>query len=277
MDILQTLTQEFNLSPSHAKNIVSLLDEGNTVPFIARYRKEMTGSCDDQVLRQLDDRLTYLRNLEKRKEEVANSITEQGKMTEEIVSALDKAVTLTEVEDIYRPYKQKRKTRASVAIAKGLQPLADSILKQDKTLDVSAEAAKYVTAEVADVNEAINGARDIIAEIVSDDAATRKKLRNFFCRHGEITSSYAKGKEAEDEKKTYGMYADYKEPVSEIKSHRVLALNRGEKEEFLKVSIVVDEEFAKRITAASFLRDGGESSKIVKEAAEDGYTRLIAP
>ena len=277
MDILQTLTQEFNLSPSHAKNIVSLLDEGNTVPFIARYRKEMTGSCDDQVLRQLDDRLTYLRNLEKRKEEVANSITEQGKMTEEIVSALDKAVTLTEVEDIYRPYKQKRKTRASVAIAKGLQPLADSILKQDKTLDVSAEAAKYVTAEVADVNEAINGARDIIAEIVSDDAATRKKLRNFFCRHGEITSSYAKGKEAEDEKKTYGMYADYKEPVSEIKSHRVLALNRGEKEEFLKVSIVVDEEFAKRITAASFLRAGGESSKIVKEAAEDGYTRLIAP
>ena len=142
MDILQTITQEFNLKPTHVTNIVALIDEGNTIPFIARYRKEMTGSCDDQVLRDLYDRLTYLRNLEKRKEEVANAITEQGKMTDEIRTALDKAVTLTEVEDIYRPYKQKRKTRASVAIAKGLQPLADAILAQDKTLDVRAEAEK---------------------------------------------------------------------------------------------------------------------------------------
>lgn len=277
MNILQTITEEFQLTPSHAKNIVSLLDEGNTVPFIARYRKEMTGSCDDQVLRELSDRLTYLRGLEKRKEEVANSITEQGKMTDELRSSLDKAVTLTEVEDIYRPYKQKRKTRASVAIAKGLQPLAEKILAQDKTLNVKAEAEKYLSDEVKTVSEAIDGAKDIIAEIVSDDAATRKKLRNFFFRHGEISSSYAKGKETEDEAKTYGMYADYREPVGEIKSHRVLALNRGEKEEFLKVSIVVDEEFAKRIAASGFLKDGGESSKLVKEAAEDGYTRLIAP
>lgn len=277
MNILQTITEEFQLTPSHAKNIVSLLDEGNTVPFIARYRKEMTGSCDDQVLRELSDRLTYLRGLEKRKEEVANSITEQGKMTNELRSSLDKAVTLTEVEDIYRPYKQKRKTRASVAIAKGLQPLAEKILAQDKTLNVKAEAEKYLSDEVKTVSEAIDGAKDIIAEIVSDDAATRKKLRNFFFRHGEISSSYAKGKETEDEAKTYGMYADYREPVGEIKSHRVLALNRGEKEEFLKVSIVVDEEFAKRIAASGFLKDGGESSKLVKEAAEDGYTRLIAP
>ena len=277
MDILQTITQEFDLHPTHVANIVALIDEGNTIPFIARYRKEMTGSCDDQVLRALSDRLTYLRNLEKRKEEVQKAIQEQGKMTEEIMSALSKAVTLTEVEDIYRPYKQKRKTRASVAIAKGLQPFADSILTQNKGLDVQEEAKKYLNAEVDTVDSAIAGAQDIIAEIISDDAATRKKLRNFYINHGEITSCYAKGKEDLDEKKTYGMYADYAEAVREIKSHRVLALNRGEKEEFLKVSIVVDEDFAKRITAASFLKDGGESSKIVKAAAEDGYNRLIAP
>ena len=277
MDILQTITQEFNLTPTHASNIVSLIDEGNTIPFIARYRKEMTGACDDQVLRELFDRLTYLRNLEKRKEEVSNAITEQGKMTDEIRMALEKAVILTEVEDIYRPYKQKRKTRASVAIAKGLQPLADAILAQDKTLNVRAEAEKYITEEVKSVDEALAGAQDIIAEIISDDAATRKKLRNFFFNHGEIVSCYAKGKEEADETKTYGMYADYREPVSEVKSHRILALNRGEKEEFLKVAIVVDGDFAKRIAGASFLKDGGESSVIVKAAAEDGYDRLIAP
>ena len=277
MDILQTITEEFHLTATHANNIVSLIDEGNTIPFIARYRKEMTGSCDDQILRELNDRLTYLRNLEKRKSEVSGAITEQGKMTAEIQISLEKAVTLTEVEDIYRPYKQKRKTRASVAIARGLQPFAERILAQEKSLDVYAEAEKYVNEEVPTAQEAVDGARDIIAEIISDDAQTRKKLRNFFIKHGELTSAYAKGKEAEDETKTYGMYAQYQEPVSEVKSHRVLALNRGEKEEFLKVSIVVDESFAKRITAASFLKDGGESSKIVKEAAEDSYDRLIAP
>ncbi len=277
MDILQTITQEFSLQPTHAKNIISLIDEGNTIPFIARYRKEMTGACDDQVLRELFDRLTYLRNLEKRKEEVRSAIAEQGKMTEEIEGGLQKAMTLTEVEDIYRPFKQKRKTRASVAIAKGLQPLADQILAQDKSFDPIAEAANYRSDEVASVEEALDGARDIIAEIISDDATTRKKLRNFFVKHGELVSSYAKGKAEEDEAKTYGMYADYREPVSEAKSHRVLALNRGEKEEFLKVSIEVDKEFAKRITAASFLKDGGKSSQIVKEAAEDSFERLIAP
>lgn len=278
MNILQTITQEFNLNPTHAGNIVSLIDEGNTIPFIARYRKEMTGSCDDQVLRSIFDRLTYLRNLEKRKEEVSSSITEQGKMTEEIRIALENATTLTEVEDIYRPYKQKRKTRASVAIAKGLQPLADLILQQNKDVCVYEEAEKYLNEEVKTAKDAVDGARDIIAEIISDDANTRKKLRNFFFKHGEIVSCYAKGKEEKDEAKTYGMYAEYSEPVSEIKSHRVLALNRGEKEEFLKVSIQVDVEFARRITAAGFLRsDGGESAKIVKEAAEDGYDRLIAP
>lgn len=277
MDILQTITQEFQLTPTHAKNVISLLDEGNTVPFIARYRKEMTGSCDDQVLRELNDRLTYLRNLEKRKEEVANAITEQGKMTEEIALALEKAITLTEVEDIYRPYKQKRKTRASVAITKGLQPLADAILAQNKAFDVYKEAEKYVNAEVLTAKEAVDGAKDIIAEMISDDAATRKKLRNFYFRHGELVSSYAKGKEEADEAKTYGMYADYKEPVAGVKGYRVLALNRGEKEEYLKVSIQVDDEFAARIVGSAFVKDGGESSVIVREAAEDSYQRLIAP
>ena len=277
MNILQTITEEFHLQAAHAKNIIALLDEGNTVPFIARYRKEMTGSCDDQVLRELNDRLTYLRNLEKRKEEVSASITEQGKMTDEITTLLANAVTLTEVEDIYRPYKQKRKTRASVAIAKGLQPFAEKILEQNKSLDIKAEAEKYLSDEVTTAQEAIDGARDIIAEIVSDDAATRKKLRNYFFRHGEITSAYAKGKAEADETKIYEMYAKYSEPVGEIKGHRVLALNRGEKEEFLKVSITVDTELAKRITAANFLKDGGESSKLVREAAEDSYDRLIAP
>ena len=279
MDILQIITNEFNLTPTHARNLIDLIDEGNTIPFIARYRKEMTGACDDQVLRALSDRLTYLRNLEKRKEEVANAITEQGKMTAEIQLALNKAVTLTEVEDIYRPYKQKRKTRASVAIAKGLQPFADAILEQNPAFSVRSEAEKYLNDEVKSVQDAIAGAQDIIAEIISDDALTRKKLRNFFFNHGEISSSYAKGKEDADEAKTYGMYAKYSEPVSEVKSHRVLALNRGEKEEFLKVSIVVDDTFAKRITAAGFLKNGGnsESGQIVRAAAEDGYDRLIAP
>ncbi len=277
MNVIQTITEEFQLNPTHAQNIVNLIDEGNTIPFIARYRKEMTGACDDQVLRELFDRLTYLRNLEKRKEEVSSAIEQQGKLTEEIQAALQKAITLTEVEDIYRPYKQKRKTRASVAIAKGLQPFAEEILAQDKNFDVEKEGERYLTEEVPTVKDAIDGARDIIAEIIADDAATRKKLRNFFFKHGEIVSAYAKGKEEADEAKTYGMYADYHEPVCEAKSHRILALNRGEKEEFLKVSIRVDSEFAKRIAGAAFLKDGGRSSEIVREAAEDGYERLIAP
>lgn len=277
MDILQTIANEFQMNAVHTKNVVTLLDEGNTVPFIARYRKEMTGSCDDQVLRALSDRLNYLRSLEKRKEEVFASIEAQGKMTDEIAKSLENSLTLTEVEDVYRPYKQKRKTRASVAIEKGLQPLAESILKQDKTLSVNKEAEKYLNENVLSVAEAIDGARDIIAETISDDAAMRKKLRSFYMRHGEIVSCYAKGKESADETKTYEIYADYKESISVVKGYRVLALNRGEKEEFLKVSIAVDEEFAIRIVGAGFLKDGGESTKIVKEAVADSYKRLIAP
>ncbi len=277
MDVLQQITEEFKLNPKHSKNIVELIDEGNTIPFIARYRKEMTGSCDDQLLREIYDRLTYLRGLEKRKEEVRAAIDEQGKMTDEIAAALAVAVTLAEVEDIYRPFKQKKKTRASVAIEKGLQPLAETILMQKKDFNVEEEAKKYVNGEVLTVKDAIDGAKDIIAEIVSDDAETRKKIRNFYFKHGEISSTYAKGKEAEDEEKTYEMYKNYAEPVSLVKSHRVLALNRGEKEGFLKVSVKCDDGFAARIAAGKFLKDGGESSRLVKEAAEDAYTRLIAP
>ena len=277
MDILQQITSEFQLNPTHAQNIVNLIDEGNTIPFIARYRKEMTGSCDDVVLRALFDRLNYLRSLEKRKGEVVSSITEQGKMTEEIQAAIDKAATLTEVEDIYRPYKQKRKTRASVAIANGLKPLADGILAQDKAFEPKKEAEKYLSDTVKTVEEALQGAQDIIAETISDDAATRKKLRNFFVKHGEIYSAYAPKKAEEDELKTYEMYDKRSESVADIKGHRVLALTRGEKEGLLKVSIEVDTEFAKRITAAAFVKGDSESTDIVRAAAYDAYTRLIAP
>ena len=278
MDILQKLTEEFpSIRPDRAKNIIDLIDEGNTIPFIARYRKEMTGSCDDQVLREFNDRLAYLRGLEKRKEEIAKAITEQGKMTDEIAAALAAAATLTEAEDIYRPYKQKKKTRAGVAIERGLQPLAEAILAQDKALDVYAEAAKYVDAEkgVSTAEEAVAGAKDIIAEIVSDDANVRKKLRNLFMKNGEVVTKLVNAEK--EGAKTYEMYADYSESVAEMKSHRILAVNRGEKEGFLKVKVVFNDVIAKRIAAAGYLKDGGGSTKLVQEAAEDGYDRLIYP
>ncbi len=278
MDILQRVTEEFKLNPTHAKNVVELLDEGNTIPFIARYRKEMTGHIDDQLLREFADRLTYLRNLEKRKEDVKGAIEEQGKLTDEIVAALSAAETLTEVEDIYRPYKQKKKTRATVAIAKGLSPLADIILAQDvKTGTIEDLAAPYVDEEkeIKTVAEAIAGAKDIIAERVSDDAELRKKLRRIFLRNGEISSKMAK---TDDEgAKTYETYADYSEPVSEIKSHRVLALNRGEKEGFLKVKVSLDKDFARRVCAAPYVKEGSVTSQAVKEACDDAYERLIYP
>ena len=278
MDIQKKLAEEFpSVRADRVQNIINLIDEGNTIPFIARYRKEMTGSCDDQVLREFNDRLIYLRNLEKRKEEVAKSITEQGKMTDEIARALDAAQTLTEVEDIYRPYKQKKKTRASVAIERGLQGLADFILAQDKNADVLAEAGKYIDEEkgVPTAEDAIAGAKDIIAEIVSDDANVRKKLRNLFMKNGEIVTKLVNAEK--EGAKTYEMYADYSENIAEIKSHRVLAVNRGEKEDFLKVKVQFNDEIAKRIAGASYLKDGGYSTQLVKEAVEDGYDRLIFP
>lgn len=278
MDILKQITQEFKLREDHVKNIVDLLDEGNTIPFIARYRKEMTGHIDDQVLRELSERLTYLRNIEKRKEDVAKSITEQGKMTDEIQAALAAAETLTEVEDIYRPYKQKRKTRATVAIAKGLEPLADILLAQNVTEGTAENLAKpYVNKElgVKTVKEAIEGAEDIIAERVSDDAELRKKLRRIYLKNGEISSRLQKSEE--DGAKTYEMYADYSEPVSDIKSHRVLALNRGEEEGYLKVKVAIDEEFAVRVCEIGFVKEGSVTTPCVKAAVADAYKRLIQP
>ena len=275
MDISAKLTEEFNLKPEHVHNVLTLLDEGNTIPFIARYRKEMTGAIDDQVLRNLNDRYEYLKNLEKRKEEVAKAITEQEKMTDEIQSAIDAAQTMTEVEDIYRPFKQKKKTRASVAIEKGLQPLADFILAQAG--DSYAEAEKYIDEEkkVSTVSDAIAGAKDIIAEIISDNAELRKKLRTLLENHGEMQVKLVK----DDERGTYAMYADYSEIIPEIKNHRILAINRGEKEDCLKAKIYFDPDIAKRVCVAKFVKNRQETvcAKLIEEAAGDGYDRLIEP
>ena len=275
MEIIEQLREEFHLRPDHAENILKLLDEGNTIPFIARYRKEMTGAIDDQVLRELNDRYEYLKNLNKRKQEVTNAITEQGKMTDEIQAAIDAAQTMTEVEDIYRPYKQKKKTRASVAIEKGLQPLAEFILVQEG--DPYKEAEKYIDEEkgVLTVADAINGAKDIIAEIISDNAELRKKLRSMFENHGEMQVKMVK----DDEKGTYAMYADYAEILPEIKNHRVLAINRGEKEECLKAKIYFNPDIAKRVCMAKYVKAKGQADciKLIEEAADDGYDRLIEP
>lgn len=278
MDILQTITQEFSLKPEHVNNIVALLDDGNTIPFIARYRKELTGHIDDQVLRELSDRLTYLRNLETRKGEVERSITEQGKMTDEIKQALEAAVTLTEVEDIYRPYKQKKKTRATIAAAKGLTPLADIMLAQEIKEGSAEDIAKeYINEElgVKTAKEALAGAMDIVAERVSDDAELRKKLRNIFMRNGEISSKLVK---TDDEgAKVYENYADYSEPVADIKNHRILAINRGEKEGYLRVKLGIDKAFGGRVCMAAFVKEGSIFTPYVEAACADAYERLIAP
>ncbi len=275
MDYSLKLSKEFSLRADHSANIISLIDEGNTIPFIARYRKEMTGSCDDQVLREFHDRLKYLRNLDKRKQEIADNITEQGKMTDEIMVALEKAETLTEVEDIYRPYKQKRKTRASVAIEKGLTPLADFIFAQDFDGELNEKASEFINEEkgVENAEQALAGASDIIAERVSDDAELRKLLRKKVGETGDISCKLLENENA----KTYDMYAEYSEKVAKIPSHRILAINRGEKEECLKVSVVVDTEAFIEAIQATYVKGNNPSSEIVKNAVADAYTRLIFP
>ena len=239
MDINATLTAEFSLKPQHTDNIIALIDEGCTIPFIARYRKEMTGSCDDQVLREFYDRLTYLRSLNKRKEEITKIITEQGNMTDELAKSIDDAVTLTEVEDIYRPYKPKRKTRASEAIAKGLKPLAEAILSGEIDGDVNSLAETFITEEngLKSAEEAIQGAKDIIAEMISDSAEVRKDLREMMEKTAEIKTSLV---EDQEKSKTYEMYKDFSETIAKIPSHRILAINRGENDECLKVKIEVN-------------------------------------
>ena len=273
MDILQKLTQEFSVKLWQVENAVKLIDDGNTIPFIARYRKEATGSLDDQLLRDLSDRLTYLRNMEEQKEKIIASIEEQELMTDEIMASIESASTLTELEDIYRPFRPKRKTRASVAKAKGLQGLADFLYAQDKNSNQPlVEAEKYLNDEVESVEDALNGAKDIIAEFVSDDPAGRKMLRYSIKNHGNIVVTGAK-----DELGVYEMYREYTEPISNIASHRVLAFNRGEKEGFLKVNIDYDKNTALTILYNLHIKDSSPTQELVKEAIEDSYTRLIFP
>ena len=267
MNINKTLAEEFKLRQEQVDNTVSLIDDGKTIPFIARYRKELTGSLDDQLLRELNDRLTYLRNLESRKEEVRSSIEEQGKLTEEITAALEKSVTLVEVEDIYRPFKPKRKTRASIAREKGLEPLAELIISQQKNVSPETEAEKYISAEkeVSSAEDALQGAMDIIAEDISDDAELRKSIRKLYEKAAKIES-----KAADEEAETvYQNYYDYSEPVSKIAGHRVLALDRGEKENALKVAVVIDEEFCYSVAENKYVRNSSPCGELVRTAAQD--------
>lgn len=275
MNINETLAKEFKLRQEQIDNTVSLIDDGKTIPFIARYRKELTGSLDDQLLREIFDRLTYLRNLEKRKEEVAASITEQGKMTDEIASAIEKAAALVEVEDIYRPFKPKRKTRGSVARERGLEPLAEFIMAQNAAADPNAEAENYIDLEkdVPDGASALQGAMDIIAEDISDDAELRKTLRSMITKEGMVSS-----KAADPEEETvYSNYYDFSEPVFRIAGHRVLAIDRGEREDKLKVSVAVPDGRGEKIVTDKYVKNDSPCGELVKAAAVDGYGRLIFP
>lgn len=272
MNIIETLANEFKVKTHQIENTVKLLDEGNTIPFIARYRKEVTGSLDDQILRAISDRLDYLRSLTEQKEKVTASIEEQGAMTPELATAIDNAKTLTELEDIYRPYRPKRKTRASVAKARGLEPLANDILKQNNEFDPQSAAAEYINEEVPTAEDALNGACDIIAEIISDDANVRRQLRYMLRAHGIVTVKGTK-----DDLGVYENYADYSEPVSKIANHRILAVNRGEKEDVLKVSIELDKTVGMSVLTGLYVNGSNASSALVSQAAEDSYTRLVYP
>jgi len=275
MDHIVTLAKELSLNPAHVKNIVELIDEGSTIPFIARYRKEMTGSCDDQVLRQLSDRLEYLRSLEKRKDEVINAITALEKLTDELRADIVAARTLAEVEDLYRPYKSKRRTRATIARERGLEPLAAILLAQElKIGDILDIAAGYIDAEkgVPDADAALAGAMDIIAEDISDDAEIRKILREY-ARADAMLESFA----AKDEDSVYRMYYEYREPIQKMPGYRVLAVNRGEKEEFLKVSVEINEDRAVGIINGAVVKGTSICREYVEKAVIDSWKRLIYP
>lgn len=273
MNLVDTLAQEFGLKQEYSQNIINLLDEGCTIPFIARYRKEMHGTCDDQTLRAFADRLKYLRNLNEEKAKVEKAITEQGKWTDELKVALENAKTMTEVEDIYRPYKPKRKTRASVAIAKGLEGLADILQAQSKSYEIEKEAEKYIKEEVPTVAEAIAGAKDIVAERISDSADLRKELRQLIEQKATIECELVENENSA----TYETYANFKQEVSKIPSHRILAINRGEKEKCLKVSIVVNRELALNIINKYFKKNNPDTDKLMEETIEDAYDRLLFP
>ncbi|MGN1094118.1 MAG: Tex family protein [Candidatus Neoclostridium sp.] len=278
MNINQQLAAEFNLKQAYADNIVALIEEGNTIPFIARYRKEMHGGCDDQLLRDFFDRLTYLKNLEKRKEEVRGSIEGQGKWTDELALALENAKTLTEVEDVYRPYKQKKKTRASVAVEKGLKPLADIIAAQQDERELEEIAAQYVDPEkgVENVKEAVQGACDVIAEVISDDAQLRKALREYLFEEGTLSSAFDQKQEDKEKLGVYEMYNDYSEKIKTLPSHRILAVNRGEKEECLKVSLSCDREVALGKIRAKYVH-GEKFALQLENCVSDAFDRLIFP
>ena len=285
-NIINTIAEELNIKQSQVENTIKLIDEGNTIPFIARYRKEVTGGLSDETLRDLGERLSYLRNLEQRKEEIIKSIDEQGKLTDEILQSVAIAKTLAEVEDIYRPYKQKKKTRATVAKAKGLEPLAEIIMAQEEKNDINEIAKQYINADtlseedkknkdkvVATVEDAIQGALDIIAENISDNAKYRKEIKRLLFREGLIETRAAKP----EEKSNYEMYYGYSEAIKYIPSHRILAINRGEKEEFLKVKIEKPEEKILAYIERDILKGETQFTEMLKETILDSFKRLIEP
>lgn len=274
MDILQKLQEEFEIKASQVENTVKLLDEGNTVPFIARYRKEMTGSLDDQIIRQLSERLTALRNLEEKREQVKATIAEQGNLTDELAAKLDAAETQTEIDDLYRPFRPKRRTRASIAKEKGLQPLADMIWGQKLIGTLADYAAAFIDSEkgVETAEDAIQGAKDILAEQISDDADLRKILREDTVKYGALLS-----KKTKDEPSVYEMYYDYQEPLKKAAGHRILAVNRGEKEGFLSVKIEGEEERLLQRMERKLIRRNSDTAELLREVIADSYKRLIAP
>ena len=275
MDIIQTLAQELDKNPQHVENVVRLLDEGNTIPFIARYRKEQHGSMDDTTLRKLEDRLTYLRSLDQRRQEVKKAVDGQGKLTPELSAAIDAAATLAEVEDLYRPYKQKRRTRATAAREKGLEPLAQLLYAQERTCPRPEDAAAdFIIPEngVETVADALQGANDIVAELLSDDAAIRKTLRGLLMRQGHLRSLAAK-----EEDSVYRLYYDFDQSVAKLADHQILAINRGEKEGFLSVTVLLDRDAALPVLRRAAVKPGSAAMEFMKSACEDAYDRLIYP
>ena len=275
MDIIYALAQELNVNEKYVENVVQLLDEGNTIPFIARYRKELHGAMDDTTLRTLEERLQYLRNLEDRRAAVKKSIVDQGKLTEELAAAIDSAKTLAEVEDLYRPYKQKRRTRATVAREKGLEPLAALLFAQERDCPRPEDAAREFLApekSVDTVTDALQGASDIIAEQISDDADIRKALRGLLSRQGRLACCAAT-----EEDSVYRLYYDFEQALSRLQGHQILAINRGEKEGVLKVSVTLDRDQALPLLRRAVVKPGSPAMEFIKSAAEDAYDRLIFP
>ena len=275
MTIIEQLARELDRPAEHIENVVRLLDEGNTIPFIARYRKELHGSMDDTALRTLEERLAYLRNLTERKESVKASIAEQEKLTDELAAAIDAAQTLAEVEDLYRPYKPKRRTRATVAKEKGLEPLAALLFAQERDCPRAVEAAAdYLSAEkgVETLADALQGANDIIAEWISDDAAVRRSLRELLEKRGRLRSLAAT-----EEDSVYRLYYDFEQPLSRLQGHQILAVNRGEKEKMLNAAVLLDRELALPLLRRAVVKPGSAAMEFVKAAAEDAYDRLIYP